>query len=178
MVFTNTEAYALHEVVYIFPEMSGPEFRALQADIEANGQQESIKLWNNQVIDGRHRQNACINLGIAGKYEEIQSQVDDPLTYVVSANKHRRHLSEAQKAAVAAEIITYRENHPLLVANAQYKRRVQVAEFLDAQPTENTRVIARDLGVSLKTISRDIQAIEEGAIDYPPMPAPCTRSHG
>lgn len=54
------------------------------------------------ILDGRNRWRACESLGIEPFVERYDG--DNPLAFVVSLNLRRRHLSETQRALVAAKI--------------------------------------------------------------------------
>lgn len=95
-----------HSVANIFPLMSTTEFKTFVDDIRANGLHEPIWTWQGQIIDGRNRYNACIELGIEPTYREWQGDESDLRSFVISANLHRRHLSESQRARIAADIET------------------------------------------------------------------------
>jgi hypothetical protein len=96
--------YRLHPAAEIFPVMSEAAFAALVADIVAHGQREPILLFDGQVIDGRHRLRACAQIGIEPLVREVSADEGDPFALVVSLNLHRRHLSESQRAMVAARL--------------------------------------------------------------------------
>ena len=95
-------AYAIHPIANIFPRMSGEEFVSLKADIKERGLLEPIWLYEGKVLDGRHRYYACQEVGVAPAYREYEG--DDPVGFVVSLNLRRRHLSESQRAMVAASL--------------------------------------------------------------------------
>ncbi|MFC5391217.1 hypothetical protein [Bosea vestrisii] len=67
-----------------------------------NGVIEPIVFLGGAVLDGRNRYMAARELGI--EYPRCDYIGDDPLGFVISRNLARRHLSESQRAAVAAEI--------------------------------------------------------------------------
>jgi ParB-like chromosome segregation protein Spo0J len=95
--------YRIHPVADIFPLIEGREFAALVEDIRANGQMEPVVLDSEgQLIDGRNRARACQALGIDVK--ETRYTGDDVAVYIVSHNLHRRHLTDAQRAMVAARL--------------------------------------------------------------------------
>ena len=95
-----------HPVTEIFPVMEAAAFRALVDDIAAHGQKEPILVLAGQIIDGRHRLQACEQLAIEPWTREVQTAEGDPLSLVISLNLHRRHLSESQRAMVAARLAT------------------------------------------------------------------------
>jgi N6-adenosine-specific RNA methylase IME4 len=95
-----------HPVASIFPAMGEAEYAALKADIKANGQREAIWTWQGQIIDGRHRDRACSELGVPCQAREHQGEESGLVGFVVSLNLHRRHLNESQRAVVAARIAT------------------------------------------------------------------------
>ena len=49
------EQEKFHPIASIFPMMSEQEFQAHKEDIKVNGQIEPIWLYQNKIIDGRHR---------------------------------------------------------------------------------------------------------------------------
>ena len=91
-----------HPFAEVFPPLDGEAFDALVKDIEARGQQESIWVYEGKILDGRNRYRAC---QIAGREPKVQDYVgDDPIGFVLSANLHRRHLNESQRAMVAGKL--------------------------------------------------------------------------
>jgi len=102
----TTSSYSLHPAAEIFPVMDEVAFAALVADIAAHGQREPILIIDGQVIDGRHRLRACEQLGLKPLVREVIADDGDPYGLVVSLNLHRRHLTESQRALVAARLAT------------------------------------------------------------------------
>lgn len=93
-----------HPAAEIFPLMTGEEFAALKEDIRIHGQRDPIIVKDGQIIDGRNRYHACIQLGIEPKTKPLQKG-DSPAQYAISANMHRRHLTQSQKACAALMIM-------------------------------------------------------------------------
>lgn len=105
-----------HEVANIFPLIQGEEFEALKSDIKQNGLLEPIWLHpDGRIIDGRNRHRACIETSTQMKFKTWNGS-GSLVSFVVSLNLHRRHLSSSQKAAVAVEIL------PILEAEAKQRQ--------------------------------------------------------
>ena len=98
-----------HPLADIFPLMEGDEFAALVEDIKANGLREPITLYEDKILDGRNRYRAVVKAELQYRLKEENFRhytSGDPLGFVVSANLHRRHLNESQRAAIAAKLVT------------------------------------------------------------------------
>ncbi len=107
-----------HPAARLFPLIKGDEFEALVDDIRENGQREPILLHpDGSILDGRNRYLACRKLGIEPKSEHWDGE-GSPEEIVLSLNLHRRHLSSAQRAAIAVEIL------PKLEAEAKELQRL------------------------------------------------------
>ena len=96
----------VHPVADIFPRMTAAEYAALRDDIKANGQREPIWVFDGQIIDGRHRAQACEEIGIEPAVREYDGDESGLVGFVVSLNLHRRHLDESQRSLVAARLAT------------------------------------------------------------------------
>lgn len=112
-----------HEVADIFPMMSSEEYESLKADIKQNGLLQPIWTYEDQIIDGRNRYNACLDLGIIPQYQ-IWNGTGSLVAFVVSLNLQRRHLNSSQKAFVALEV------ERLLAVEARERQREAGAKNL------------------------------------------------
>ena len=99
-----TQEYEIHELCKLFPPMSEDQFTALMRDIAENGLRQPIVIYENKILDGRHRYKACINLG--RQPVSVIYDGDDPLGFVISHNLSRRHLDESQRAMIATRCAT------------------------------------------------------------------------
>ena len=87
--------------------MLDDELAELAADIEANGLREALVTaevdGETVLVDGRNRRAAC---KIAGLTDPPTRMLDgeDPTTFVISANIHRRHMTKGQRAMAVAMI--------------------------------------------------------------------------
>lgn len=100
-----------HPLANLFPLIEGEDFDEFCAGIKADGiLHDKIVLLDGLILDGRNRYRACLATGVTMHFETFNANVHgDPLKYVIGKNLHRRHLSESQRAMVAAGIATMRQ---------------------------------------------------------------------
>lgn len=164
-----------HPLANLFPLIEGNEFDELVVDVRENGLLEPIVLLDSKILDGRNRYRAALEAEVifaedvapilkawerdvaVACFERFDPDEDgDPLSWVLSKNLHRRHLSENQRTMIAAEIATMRQGRP----SEWDKDR-------DDKPA-NRRVLSQDeaaqmLNVSTRSVQRGRQVIEHGA---------------
>lgn len=100
--------YDVHPVAALFPFITGEAFREFVEDIRVNGQREPVVLdESGRLLDGRNRARACQVLGI--DVRETRYTGDDAEAWIISHNIHRRHLTESQRAMVAAKLANLRK---------------------------------------------------------------------
>ena len=100
------QKYKHHRLADQFPMMSDAEFKALKNDIEENGLQEPISIYQNKILDGRNRYKACLELekegievgGIAKRFKTLKISLEEATALSVSQNLQRRHLTKSQQA--------------------------------------------------------------------------------
>jgi ParB-like chromosome segregation protein Spo0J len=106
------ETKEFHPVADLFPLMGDEELLALADDIKANGLLEPIWLGpDGRIIDGRNRYRACELAEVEPAYRNWDGQ-GSLVRFAVSLNLHRRHLNEAARAAIAAQIANMEEGRP------------------------------------------------------------------
>ena len=96
--------FPLHDLARRSPPMTAAQYEGLKEDILANGLNQPIVVWRGMVIDGRHRYEACRDLGLSGNTVPFWHLPDDtdPHAFVWSANMSRRHLSAGQVAIISS----------------------------------------------------------------------------
>jgi ParB-like chromosome segregation protein Spo0J len=94
-----------HPAAELFPLMEEADLGELAADIKANGLRQPVLVHeDSRIIDGRNRLLACERAGVLPRYKVHAGDDDGIAAFVVSANLHRRHLTTAQRSAIAAEL--------------------------------------------------------------------------
>lgn len=139
---TTNQQYSIHPYANALPVMSDEELNALKASIVRNGQQHPIMIYGNQVLDGRHRYQACQELGIAPVIQSWQGTDEQALAYVMAMNVNRRNLSTGQRALLAARAST--------LGKGQNKSRLVESDTPSAILTQEDA--AKLFGVSRDTV--------------------------
>ena len=99
----------IHPLCEMFPLMSDAELVDLTADIKTNGLREPLKLFDDQILDGRNRYTALLSAELPIPYRVFTGTEAEALNYVISKNLKRRHLDTSQRAMVAARIANMRQ---------------------------------------------------------------------
>jgi hypothetical protein len=130
--------------------MLADEYQALVESIKINGLLHDIELIDDKIIDGRHRERACIEVGETPRYKEIET--DSPMSYAVAANINRRHLLVGQKAMLAIPI----EEMFAKEAMARQSRRAEDMREVGVRGTGNRPVFGK-LGKKPQTQDENIE---------------------
>lgn len=119
-------AYATHPAADLMPMLGESDLAALAADIRANGLHEPVVLFDGQVLDGRNRLAACRLAGVEPTFRTLES-CGDPVSFVLSVNVRRRHLSTTQLAMVGGRVALSLEESG---ANLHRRSRDAAAEMV------------------------------------------------
>jgi len=92
--------FELHPLCTLFPRLSGTEFDSLCADIKNNGLRNPIVIHEGMILDGGNRYRACIEIGIEPDFVEFGG--GNLVSFVLSVNLHRRHMTTGQQAAIVS----------------------------------------------------------------------------
>jgi hypothetical protein len=84
----------------LFPPITHSEFEELKADIQAHGLRQPIVIHEGMILDGGNRYRACVEIGVEPTTVEFAG--GDLVSFVLSSNLHRRHMSAGQRAMVVA----------------------------------------------------------------------------
>lgn len=180
----------VHPAAEMFPMLGESERLELRQSIAEEGLTHPIVLdGQGRVLDGRNRLLACSLAGVEPRFTAYMG--DDPIGYVVRANLRRRHLTEGQRAILAADLLPLyqreaelRRTRALEAANAERaaaaeRARARQARTVEPEPepeepeTDETEAEidtgrARDLAaaaadVSGRSVARAAVVLERGA---------------
>jgi len=147
-----------HEYANLFPMMDGKEFVELKADIIVNGLLDTIVVHEDKILDGRNRYKACLESDIEPAFTNYSGT--DPLSFVLSHNLHRRHLTESQRAMVAAKIANMPANTGVAANLQSLTSRAEAAEKLNV----SERIVNTAKKVQKKGAPELIEAVETGEV--------------
>lgn len=143
----NPQTFEFHPIANLFPLIEGAEYADLVADVARNGVIDPIEIYENKILDGRNRFRAWQACGSVPEKIRIRYFSGlDPLGYVISKNLRRRHLSDSQRAMIAAEL-------PRVAWGSRISSN-------DAALDRDTR--AEMLNVSARSVDRATEVLEEG----------------
>jgi len=131
----------LHPACAAFPELPSFELDLLADDLKKNGQREPITMFMGMILDGRLRWKACLKAGI--EPQTIEYEDDDPIAFVLSKNRYRRHLSKSQRAMAAARLAN------LGLGSNQFERK---SKGPLAERTLSTQKLADQSGISVSSV--------------------------
>jgi hypothetical protein len=98
------QALPIHPAAKKIRPLTEEEYAALVAHIDEHGLLDPIEVMATsdgyQVIEGVHRQRACLDLGELLRFREVAPK--DPYDYAMTRNASRRHFSSADKHEMIA----------------------------------------------------------------------------
>ena len=115
----------------LLPPLAADEYAALKADIAERGVQVPVEYdEHGNVLDGHHRIQICVELGIAQWPQLVRHGLSEveKRSHARRLNLHRRHLDQAQ-------------------------RRTLITDELRDAPAASDRAVAAGLGVDHKTVA-------------------------
>jgi len=154
MTTASTEIWnmPIHPAARYFPKMTDEQFNALVKDIEKNGVLEPVHVYKGQLLDGRHRRDACLKACKPCPTQEYTG--NNPYGFVLSVNLNRRHLNTSQRALVATKFATRNKGKPA---------SLRINENDDLPPTQETA--AQQLNVSPRAVQTAKRVLEYAAPD-------------
>ena len=103
---TNTK-YKPHRFADFLPHAHKEDYAQLKGDIQKHKRNlVPIMIYEDQILDGRQRYRACMELGLEPVFEFFEGTDEDALGYVWSMNICRRDMSASEKAVTVALFYT------------------------------------------------------------------------
>lgn len=99
----NKQRLQAHPLAELFPVMERKDFALLVESIHKNGLRDPIVIYEGKILDGRHRFDACMELGIEPQITEFFGH--DARQFVFDRNLVRRQLSRKQKRALIKRML-------------------------------------------------------------------------
>ena len=150
--------YEPHPIVNAAPSMGDLAFSEFCKSIVDVGQQVPAFIWNNQLVDGRHRLKTCYIHGIEPKIEDISHLTEIQMIKVVAAlNIERRHMTDSQKAAYGAEVIEITSTASISSQKAAieaFDRAKNLQDIALHRPEITQTQLAREQGISQSMVNR------------------------
>lgn len=130
---STVTSYPVHPAAELFPLLADDELADLAEDIRTHGLVEPVWLYDDPelgtvLLDGRNRARACEIADVPLRLRKYSG--DDPITFSISQNMKRRHLTVGQKAAVGYAAL------PLYEEEARRRKAVAAAEENRRRATE------------------------------------------
>lgn len=160
--FAHVTERKVHPAADALPLLEGAEFQALVDDINVNGLRHRpvIDHTGEWLVDGRNRKRACEHLGIPVEYDRLPENTNIA-AFVISTNLKRRHLTESQRAIIAAEIAN--------LAHGQKKETRHGAGVTQAEAAAGAgvgeRTVQRANAVRDKAVPELVDAVKKGKVD-------------
>ena len=120
--------YEYHDLCLLFPPADEMTIDQMAYDIQTNGLSEPVVLYQGKILDGRNRYLACKKAGLKPRTVEYTGK--DPLSFVISKNLHRRHLTNAQKAMMASRILREKGSKASTTERAMLAKQLEVGESM------------------------------------------------
>jgi DNA-binding transcriptional regulator YdaS (Cro superfamily) len=160
----TVEGYKVHPAASVFPMMEGVEFDVFVKSVRDNGLRQPITLFGGLVLDGRNRLRACKAATVEPRFVTFEG--GDPVAHVVALNLTRRHMSESQRAMVAAKIATLGHGRPRKERTSAEKPSIegfsqdQAAAMLNVSRPS----VERAVQVIRKAVPEAVAAVERGTL--------------
>jgi hypothetical protein len=139
------------------------------ADIQANGLIETIITYENKILDGRNRFVACQLAEVKPVFSPYTG--DSPLTFVISKNIHRRHLTPSQAAVIALDVMPMFESEARkrqsLNALTNQPQNSQKIDYLENSKTGRSTQSAAKLFNTNRQYISDAGRLRESALMVP-----------
>ncbi len=153
--------YKFHKVANLLP-LHKAEIEEMAKDIKKNGLLDPIILYQGKILDGRQRYLACKKIGKMPTYCELDSDIKDIVSFVISKNLKRRHLSLAEKAIVIGEAAALWEEMGKEAKERQGKRTDLTSRPPGLKVRQSRDELGKIAGISGRSAERGRNIVKKG----------------
>ncbi|MBA4107358.1 MAG: hypothetical protein C0485_16555 [Pirellula sp.] len=148
--------------------MDNDEFAALKDDIRKHGLRDPIATYKGQILDGRNRLKVCKQLKLEPMIVELNEEdvAGDPIAFVVSANLRRRHLTEAQRAMIAADLekgFAVEAKKRQKLSEGRGKKGIAPVHRPKSDQGKSAKKAAKVMGVGARSVASAKVVVSKGA---------------
>ena len=87
--------YERHPLSALWGDIPEAEFAEMVEEFRRSPTRQMITLYEDKILDGWHRYRMCLDVGIEPFFSPLP-EGQDPVTFVITRNAHRRHLTQMQ----------------------------------------------------------------------------------
>jgi hypothetical protein len=98
--------FPIHDLSKVWKPMPDNDFARMVETAKRFGgiHNDPAVVWEGKIIDGRHRQAACVKAGVPFQYREFHGDYDAAREWVIAKNFNRRHMTPSQRAMMVASL--------------------------------------------------------------------------
>lgn len=149
-----------HELSTIFSSFEETEeYKGLVDSIRCYGLFDPILVWQDKIVDGRHRHKACLEAGVEPTYEILDPKMPFEMVKdrVVAENILRRHLTTGQRAMIAASLAN-------MTVGGNGSNQYSDSKTANSPDSTSTAEAAKSLNVGERTV-REAKEVKRDAPD-------------
>ena len=136
--------YPIHPACALWPRPPDEDVKALAEDIKTKGLLNPIWLYEDAILDGKTRYEACEVAGVEPRFQKYTGV--DPISFVVSQNAKRRHLPKHELTFIAEELAQLKRG------SNQFQKKDVFANTSPPNQHQTMVEIGDKLGVSRQNI--------------------------
>ena len=154
-----------HPLAELFPKLSEADFEEIKNSISAGFDKRCpIYVFEGKILDGRHRYQACKELGVTPEISVFNGTIEAAKTFVANMNLKRRNLTIQEKREIAQKLADYKVGRP-----AKNVKPGQNSENSANGTIKKTKdQAAKDAGIGLRTVKRADYAEKYGIEELQP----------
>jgi len=149
-----------HEISTVFSSFEDTEeYRGLVDSIKCYGLFDPILVWQDKIVDGRHRHKACLEAGVEPEYQILDSDMPFEMVKdrVIAENILRRHLTTGQRAMIAASLAN-------MTVGGTGSNQYEKSNRANSPDSTSNKDAAKSLNVGERTV-KDAKEVKRDAPD-------------